>query len=211
MTLYEPTTTVTDLVLGGFSLYLAQRLWRVASAERSRKFWTAALAASGVAALLGALFHGAGPQLAPVVLRGVWKATMLTIGVVSFSLVAAAAAASFATLRSRMVVLIAATIKLLVYTLWVARESAFIVAVIDYGTAMLFVAALQLRDLKRAGLRARLILAGLLVSIAGATVQASGFTIHRHFNHNDLYHVIQLLATYLLYRGGRLLDDAHSG
>jgi hypothetical protein len=38
--------------------------------------------------------------------------------------------------------------------------------------------------------------------VAAALVQRSGFALHRHFNHNDLYHVVQMLGTWLLYRGG---------
>lgn len=40
-----------------------------------------------------------------------------------------------------------------------------------------------------------------------ASVQASGFALHRHFNHNDLYHVIQIAAMVLLFVGARQLRD----
>ncbi len=40
-----------------------------------------------------------------------------------------------------------------------------------------------------------------------ALAQASGVALHRHFNHNDLYHVIQMAALYAFYRGGALLVD----
>jgi hypothetical protein len=48
---------------------------------------------------------------------------------------------------------------------------------------------------------------GILVSFVASLIQQSGFALHQHFNHNDIFHVIQLLALWLLYRGGRLLDD----
>lgn len=35
-------------------------------------------------------------------------------------------------------------------------------------------------------------------------VQQSGIRIHTHFNHNDISHVIQILAMLLLYMGARL-------
>ena len=38
-------------------------------------------------------------------------------------------------------------------------------------------------------------------------MQASGFAPHPSFNHNDLYHVIQVAAMFLLYRGARTLND----
>ncbi len=48
---------------------------------------------------------------------------------------------------------------------------------------------------------------GIVTTLVGAGVQASGFTLHRHFNHNDLYHVIQMAATVMLYRGALLARD----
>jgi hypothetical protein len=50
------------------------------------------------------------------------------------------------------------------------------------------------------------VLSGRL-SVGAALVQASGFALYRHFNHNDLYHVIQIAAMVLLYRGARRLTD----
>ena len=32
------------------------------------------------------------------------------------------------------------------------------------------------------------------------------FALHEHFNHNDLYHVVQMAGTYLLYRTGLAFD-----
>ena len=45
------------------------------------------------------------------------------------------------------------------------------------------------------------------VSVIAACVQASGFALHRHFNHNDLYHVIQIAAMVLFFIGCRRLRD----
>jgi hypothetical protein len=46
-----------------------------------------------------------------------------------------------------------------------------------------------------------------------AGVQASGYTLQRNFNHNDLYHVIQTAAMLLFYIGARRLRDSskHQG
>jgi hypothetical protein len=32
-------------------------------------------------------------------------------------------------------------------------------------------------------------------------------SLHQHFNHNDLYHVVQMVGLYGVYRGGRSLLD----
>ena len=51
------------------------------------------------------------------------------------------------------------------------------------------------------------LISGIIVSFIAAGIQLSGFTMHEHFNHNDLYHVIQILAMYIIYRGVILLRD----
>jgi hypothetical protein len=43
------------------------------------------------------------------------------------------------------------------------------------------------------------------VSLLAAGIQASGFAPHPRFNHNDLYHLIQIGAMLLLYSGARRL------
>ena len=48
------------------------------------------------------------------------------------------------------------------------------------------------------------LLAGLLLSAAGVVIQQSHFAIHPSFNHNDLFHSVQIVALYSFYRGARL-------
>ena len=40
-----------------------------------------------------------------------------------------------------------------------------------------------------------------------ALFQQGRVAIHAHFNHNDLYHVIQMGAMYFLFRGGLLVRE----
>lgn len=42
---------------------------------------------------------------------------------------------------------------------------------------------------------------GLLLSAAGFVIQKIGWDIHPDFNHNDLYHVIQIAGFWCLYEG----------
>ena len=50
----------------------------------------------------------------------------------------------------------------------------------------------------------RWLLSGVAVSIVGHGIQQSGIVLHRHLNHNDLYHIIQMVTLFLFYRGVRL-------
>jgi hypothetical protein len=44
---------------------------------------------------------------------------------------------------------------------------------------------------------------GLALSIVGLVIQATGFRHGHHYNHNDIFHVIQTIALYCFFRGAR--------
>ena len=88
-----------------------------------------------------------------------------------------------------------AAIKWVLYTAWMIRHDDFIWVVVDTGMALLIVGALYLWRFNG------WMLAGVAISIVAGVVQASGLRLHEHFNHNDLYHVIQIAAMLALYRG----------
>ena len=193
MTIHEPMTMLTDYVLGGVSAYAAIALLR--NPQTARKLWALAFAALAAAAFLGGTWHGF------VHSDVLWKATTLSAGLASFGMVAGSSYAAFSA-PLRAFVLTAALAKLVVYAVWMLGHDAFIYVVIDTGIAFLVVAAIHLWRWNGP------ILAGVAVSIAGAAVQASGFRLHEHFNHNDLYHVIQIAALALLYRGAKRLQSS---
>jgi hypothetical protein len=49
--------------------------------------------------------------------------------------------------------------------------------------------------------------AGLGLSAVGVLIQRTGIGFHEHFNHNDIYHFIQMLGIYCFYRGALYLHD----
>jgi len=49
--------------------------------------------------------------------------------------------------------------------------------------------------------------AGIAVTLIGFLVQMTGFRHNADFNHNDAYHVIQLFALYLFFKGATRLRD----
>ena len=185
-------TLATDYLLGGVTGWLAVLLYR--RPQRSVRWWSYAFMALAAGALLGGTWHG--------ILQNdlLWKATVLSVGVASFAMVAGS---TFATLtgRARDAVLWLAGLKLIAYWWWMLDRDDFIYVVIDTGIAFAAVAAMHLWRFNG------WILAGVAVSAAAAGVQASGFALHPSFNHNDLYHVIQVAAMFLLYRGARTLTD----
>jgi hypothetical protein len=190
----EPTTLATDYALGGVAGWLAWRLFRNRSSQESRFLWALAFAALALAALLGGTWHGFARN------DFLWKATLLSAGVASFAMLAAAAfAATTGVLRNSLLAVAAA--KLVIYSAWMLAHDDFVWVIADTGIALAAVALLHLVSFNG------WILTGVAVSIVAAAVQASGFAPHPHFNHNDLYHLIQIGAVALLFRGAMRLRD----
>ena len=54
---------------------------------------------------------------------------------------------------------------------------------------------------------ARWLLTGLEVSLLGLAIQRSSLSFGQVFNHNDIFHTIQIAALFMFYRGARLLED----
>jgi hypothetical protein len=181
----EPMTLATDLMLTVAALIFAGRLWRV------HRMWALAFLFTAAGSFFGGMHHGFAPQMTPMAALLLWKATLFSIGIASFFLLAG----------SNRRLAIVAMVKLIVYISWMITHDDFLYVILDYGLTLLIVGAV---------VRTRWVIASIIVSVIGALVQQSGFALHRHFNHNDLYHVIQLLALWLLYRGGLQMSGVMS-
>jgi ABC-type multidrug transport system permease subunit len=51
------------------------------------------------------------------------------------------------------------------------------------------------------------IVAAVAIGVLGYGIQLTGFRSHQNFNHNDLFHVIQIAAMFLFFRGASRLED----
>lgn len=185
MTLHEPMTVFTDYILAVAAAVFAVRLWNVFRA------WAVAFAFTAAASFLGGTYHGIAPLLTDDAATALWKATVLSVGLASAFLLAGCGRA-FA---------VVAAVKFVIYAAWIVIDDDFAVVIADYGATLLIVGIVFATRRSRA---TPWVIGSIAVSVIGALVQQSGMALHRHFNHNDIYHVIQLLALWMLYRGGRL-------
>jgi hypothetical protein len=184
MTIHEPMTMATDYLLALAALVFAARLWR------GLRAWALAFFFTALAAIFGGTSHGFGPELLVLGQVILWKLTVFSVGLASFFLLSGA----------HPVLRVVGVLKLVVYASWMTTHDDFLWVIVDYGITLLLVGALELRQ---RGPGAKWVLGSIGVSVIAALVQASGFALHQHFNHNDLYHVIQIVALWLLFRGGR--------
>jgi hypothetical protein len=186
---------LTDYALAGVTVWLAVLLLKNHSV--SCRFWTLAFAALALGAFLGGTYHG-------FRFAWLWKPTVLLVGVASFGMLAGSAYATTSG-NVRRALVIAAAVKLALYEAWMLGHDAFLFVVADTASAMLAVAALHLLALDNPA--TRWILGGVLVSLIAAGIQAGRLALHEHFNHNDLYHVVQIAAMCLYYAGAKRMRD----
>ena len=189
---------LTDYALAGVTVWLAVLLLRKDAV--SCRLWTLAFAALAVGAFLGGTFHG-------FQVTWTWKPTVLAVGIASFGMLAGSAYATTSD-NVRRALLAAAALKLAFYEIWMLGHDDFIYVVADTASAMLGVAALHLLRIDNPA--TRWILGGVAVSLAAAGIQAGRIALHEHFNHNDLYHVVQIVAMLLYYAGVKRMGDARS-
>jgi hypothetical protein len=200
MPVAEPMTLATDYMLTIAAAIFAVRLWRV------NRMWALAFLFTACGSFFGGTYHGFGTQMAPMAAAALWKVTVLAVGLASFFLLAGSArglerdapGSAGGTPAFRWVAIFA-LVKLIVYASWMITHDDFVWVIADYAVTLLIVGIV---------VRTKWVLGSIVVSVIAALVQMSGFTLHKHFNHNDLYHVIQLLALWLLYRGGMVTKSS---
>ena len=202
MTITEPATLVTDYVLALFTATLAWRLFAAARRNRvvAQWWWAAAFAATAVSGVAGGTVHGFRTALDPRVTSALWLIAIEGLVVAAFAVIRGTLVGSSLRAPSIDTASLLAAGAYAVYGVWVAGNPRFVFAIGAYAIALGVLIGFKL-SAWRPDAAARWMVYGVLVSVVAAIVQQSGWSLHRHFNHNDLYHVIQAFGLWLLYRG----------
>jgi len=200
---------LTDYALAGVAWMLARALRR-SSDSRAAASWALAFAVTGLAALTGGSVHGFGALLPPPLAHALRAATVMSVGVGSACLLAGAVFAAVRSGALRRFLFALCGLKLAAYLAWVALHPDFRYARYDaLPAALLLLGFLVQRWSRGRSPAAALGTFGVLLSIAGAALQHAKVGIHPvWFSHNDLYHVIQAGALWLLHVAGLELRDA---
>jgi hypothetical protein len=136
-----------------------------------------------------------------------WPMTLIAIGVTALATWGIGARVACSPRLARRVTL-AAGVELALYCGVVLRGSqAFSVAIANYLPATVFLFGIFARRYARTHEQAALAgLGGVGLSWVAAGIQVGRVAPHpRYFDHNALYHLIQALSLYLVYRSGRRL------
>jgi len=207
--IYEPMTAFTDLLIFGLGLYYARELYGIYSTKLYdvQFYFMLVFLFMGLAGLFGALSHGIGPYFTEGIHSFFWKMALYSIGLTTFTMLLGGLynAVPYKTMEWLKWLPFLA---LILYIVFITKHDNFGTVVLFYVPAMILLIILMLYSFLRfQGDGTGWIIVSILVSFAGAAVQQSGFSLHKHFNHNDLYHMIQMGSMYLLYRGVWMLKD----
>jgi hypothetical protein len=214
ITISESTTTITDYLITVVAWWLGARLSLAATSQHNHaiRLWAIGFFFVGLGALLGGTSHGFVTYLGEAGLRYIWKGTVYAVGLsMLFAVAGTVEGSSFGAVVRRTLHSVN-VIGFAVYATWMIDHSGFIYVIYHYVSAMIGIASMQTWAwLRHRAITAPWIIAGVLVTLLGAIIQQSGFTLHEHFNNNDLFHVVQIVGLLLLYRGVLKLEPISAG
>lgn len=207
MLITEPITMLTDYAIAVEVFVFAVLLLRRGHLQKQLAIglWAIAFGFVGVAAALGGTCHGFIYYLKNSTVNLLWYLMIYSLSFASFFMLAATLS-NRVSRRLQIWFLIGTTIKSCIYLSWSTAHNHFAYAILDYLSAMIVVLLLETRALYRGEnpKAAGWIMAGILVS--GIAVSVQGFQLAiAALTANDLYHLVQWVALYLLYRGASAL------
>ena len=163
-----------------YILAVASVVFGVLLLRRGNRMWTLTFFFTAAGSFCGGTFHGFGGEIW-------WKATVYAIGAASLFLLAP-------------FMRIVALVMFVAYAAWMTVHDSFGWVIADYGLTLLLLSIVMI---VRWSPMSRWVLGSVAVSVAAAIVQQAPIAFH-----NDIYHAIQLVALWLLYRGGTLMTTA---
>jgi hypothetical protein len=202
----EPDVTLTDYGIALECAIMAGLLYRRRRGRGDlRRPFVLFFASSALGALAGGTVHGFFLDDGSLAGATLWRAALLALGVTAFAAWSIGARLALTARTARIVEALAA-LELAAYAVIViAFDQRFLVAIANYAPAVAFLAVSFLVAYRRHRSRPLLTgLAGLLLTAAAAVVQRQRIALHPTlFNHNALYHAIQMVAFVLIFQAGR--------
>jgi hypothetical protein len=199
----ELTTAATDALLTVVVMVGIAWLRRVAPPSPRRALWVRGLGLFAVAGALGAFVHGF--DLDPRTRALLWQPLYLTLGSALAFFSAGAIGDWRGDMAARRALPFLLALAFAFYLLTRLSGGKFLVFVIFEAAALLLALAVYLRLAFKGKPGAGLVVLGLVLSLAGGVLQASSLSLHViwEFNHNGLYHLVQLVGVMFLVAGLR--------
>ena len=207
--IYEPMTTITDLIIAIIAFYYSSELTSIYINQllNVQYHWIWTFRMLGLGAFLGALSHGVGPYCSASIANIIWKFATYSIGIMIYCMFLSMLHHLFEyqlVIRLRWVLLCL----LVIYFFIVTRNDDFVNVVLFY----LFIMSVVLVGFLYSYVvfqsdGVSMIMLGIIITFVSAGVQQSRITLHEHMNHNDIAHFIQMIAMWCFYLGSIVLQD----
>ena len=205
--LFEPTTFVINIILLLITFTLGQKMSDVYRQSIHPFHFHLSWAFFAVAAgsVMGALFHGFGPHFSQMMREWIWKVALTCMGFTTFFLMMAGVSAVIP-FSSYWIILWVAAIGLILYVWQTVKFAGFghSIKFIAVGL-MVILAAFATLYWRQALSGSGYLFTGALLTVAAGGLWATGWSIHKNFNHNDLFHAVQIVCLWLLYQGGVMI------
>lgn len=201
--IHEPSTFFTNLPILIMATFFGFEIWSFYD-QTSHPFYFnvgCSFYSLSVAAMIGAFFHGFGPYFKDFLRERIWKFALIGIGFTSFfNLMAAVAAIVSAEYYATWCWILAIGLALFI------RQT---VKFQGFGHSIKFIAVAVIltliafcvfawRNFEAGPLN--LLLSNVLTAASGV-LWTTRWSINERLNHNDLFHLIQLISLWLTYQG----------
>lgn len=204
----EPDVTFTDYGLAIECALFTYLIYRQRDPLQTlRNHFALFFGSVGAAALAGGTVHGFFLDGSTTGYAILWPATLIAIGVSAFAGWVIGTKLLFSPSAARNIWILAAA-EFVAYCIVVLFiNQTFMVAVINYLPAALFLSVALAIVYARLRQRPVLVgLAGMALTFVAAGVQQAGIALHPvYFNHNALYHLIQAVALLMIFWAARWL------
>jgi hypothetical protein len=203
----QPTTLLSNLLLSVVTLVLGLRLLRLHGART----WSLAFLCISAGALVAGACHG----FSSTIPRGTWWAlwrAMLYLTAAGAMLSAVAVGLDPLSGRvGRVLLLSVAIARFLILLTILTHDPDFALLMRDAAAlSLLMLIVLGVSWYRHRRARSAWVAAGVFVAVSGGALRTLGVSLEPFLNANDLYHVIQVGAFDLIYRGASTPDPAPS-
>ncbi|MHA2249437.1 MAG: DUF6962 family protein [Candidatus Kariarchaeaceae archaeon] len=206
----EPMTMITDYILGVMSIIFTIFLFYEWSdnEQLSVLFWTVGFLFMGIGGFAGGTRHGFTNSLSERNLQIAWKSTTYSIGIATLFILIGSIISSIDPGFLQYLFLTISGLGFIIYVIWMRTHNEFIYVIMLYVPSMLLIIILKIISyFSWDDPSSSWLIAGIILAFIGAGIQASKFALHKHMNHNDIFHIIQMVSTILLYKGALLVQD----
>ncbi len=195
----EPTTLITDYLIFVESLIFFIALFLTKQPTQAFYFIQSYWLFLGMGGLLGGTSHGFKLMLGENLDSKIWTLTLFTIGISTTSLFLGISTLYFVPPFTDYINLIMLGV-LTFYIYKVNKSKLFRHTVVFYGFVMVIAFLISSVEFIISGdIGSLYLILGFITVFLASFIQVKQITLHKNFNHNDLFHVVSMIGAIFMY------------